>query len=414
MPVARDGTRAAEHAAMKHGAMSSLSLEAASRPRAGRALCLSGGGFRAAIFHLGALLRLHANGRLHDVDVVSSVSGGSIAAAWLAARHAAWRLAPREPFADWCARTDFLADVVEPFRAIAARDLRTWPVLATLPFNWARPSTRVRMLEARLDAIFDGLELRDLPASPLFVFCATDLTFGCNWEFSRRRCGDFQAGYLRRHGKIRLATAVAASACFPPLFGPLRLPVGAGDFLRGRQRSAGGDALRDRLELTDGGVYDNLATEPVIKRCAEVLVSDAGAPFAFAAGEHYLRRLMRYAGVVGSQAVALRKRLLFAGLRAGEFEGAYWNLADRRDAGADGYSLGLCADVLARVRTDLDGFGDAEFEVLVNHGYFSCMDGLGEVVPTAAPDWPYPGRMAEAGVRAALRHSHRRVLSRRR
>ena len=396
--------------------------------RAGTALCLSGGGFRAAIFHLGAMLRLHAAGRLPRIDVFSAVSGGSIAAAWLAARFVATRREPREPFASWCARTDFHAVVVEPFRTVAARDLRTWPVLATLPVNWAWPSVRVDMLRSRLHAVFDGLELRDLPAAPHFVFCATDLAFGANWEFSRRRCGDFQAGYLRRHGKIALATAVAASACFPPLFGPLRLPVRAGDFLRGRPRGAHADRLRERIELSDGGVYDNLGTEPVLKRCREILVSDAGAPFAFVAGGHALRRVLRVAGVMGSQAVALRKRLLVAGLRAGEFEGAYWNLADRRDAGADGYSLGLCADLLSRVRTDLDAFSDAEFEVLVNHGYFSCLDGLdgldsvdasggrglrggrahaGSSVPAR---WPYPGRSGEAAVRRALRHSHRRLF----
>ncbi len=66
---------------------------------------------------------------------------------------------------------------------------------------------------------------------------------------------------------------------------------------------------------------------------------------------------------------------------AGEFTGAYWHLGEERDAGADGYSLGLCRDVLARVRTDLDHFTAAEFEVLVNHGYFSCEAGL---VPTAS------------------------------
>src|SRR6478752_2743861 len=91
--VAADGTASAEHAGM-----SILSHEASSAPRAGRALCLSGGGYRAALFHLGALLRLHATGRLHGVDVVSSVSGGSIASAWLAARYALGRNDPREPF----------------------------------------------------------------------------------------------------------------------------------------------------------------------------------------------------------------------------------------------------------------------------------------------------------------------------
>jgi NTE family protein len=378
----------------------------------GRALCLSGGGFRAAIFHLGALLRLHACGRLRDIDAISSVSGGSIASAWLACRYLAGRRDEREAFADWCDRIDFLATVVEPFRQVAARDLRTLPVLLTLPWNWLWPSTRVGLLRRRYERIFEGVELRDLPASPRFVFCATDLTFGANWEFSRRRCGDFQAGYLRRHGRISLATAVAASACFPPLFGPMRLDVRAEDFLRGAHRSAQGDHLRDRIELSDGGVYDNLATEPVIKSSREVLVSDAGAPFAFVAGQHALRRLLRYASVVGSQSVALRKRLLFRAIRAGEVSGAYWNLSDR-DAGAAGYSLGLCEEVLARIRTDLDRFTSAEFEVLVNHGYFSCLDGLAAADgehPSASPAWPYPGRESESGVRVALRHSQRRFF----
>ena len=381
--------------------------------RAGRALCLSGGGFRAAIFHLGAMHRLHAVGRLHTLDAISAVSGGSIAAAWLAARFIAGRSDPRERFADWCARIDFLVDVVEPFRAVTARDLRTLPVLLTLPWNWLWPSTRVGLLQAGYAQVFDGLELRDLPAHPQFVLCATDLTFGVNWEFSRRRCGDFQAGYLRRHGKISLATAVAASSCFPPLFGPLRLPVRAEDFLRGRHRSAFGDHLRDRLELSDGGVYDNLATEPVIKRCREILVSDAGAPFAFEAGQHALRRLLRYASVVGNQAVTLRKRLFFGGLRSGEFEGAYWNLADRLDAGAAGYSLGLCAEAIARIRTDLDPFTGAEFDVLVNHGYFSCLDGMQPGGAAGDGAWPYPAWAGEDAVRLALRHSGRRLWHRR-
>ena len=54
------------------------------RERAGVALCLSGGGFRATLFHLGALRRLNETGVLAKVDTISSVSGGSIMAAFLA------------------------------------------------------------------------------------------------------------------------------------------------------------------------------------------------------------------------------------------------------------------------------------------------------------------------------------------
>lgn len=49
----------------------------------GIALCLSGGGYRAMVFHLGALIRLNEARLLGRLDRVSSVSGGSIAATCL-------------------------------------------------------------------------------------------------------------------------------------------------------------------------------------------------------------------------------------------------------------------------------------------------------------------------------------------
>ena len=50
------------------------------RPESGTALCLSGGGYRAMLFHVGALWRLNEAGYLPKLDRVSSVSGGSITA----------------------------------------------------------------------------------------------------------------------------------------------------------------------------------------------------------------------------------------------------------------------------------------------------------------------------------------------
>ena len=47
-------------------------------PTAGTALCLSGGGYRAMLFHLGVLWRLNDAGMLPELDRISSVSGGSI------------------------------------------------------------------------------------------------------------------------------------------------------------------------------------------------------------------------------------------------------------------------------------------------------------------------------------------------
>ena len=51
----------------------------ASPPRVG--LSLSGGGYRAAAFHLGTLRKLQQLGVLSQVDIMSTISGGSITGA---------------------------------------------------------------------------------------------------------------------------------------------------------------------------------------------------------------------------------------------------------------------------------------------------------------------------------------------
>ena len=387
--------------------------------REGRALCLSGGGYRAALFHLGGLLRLHETGLLAGTTLFSSVSGGSIVSAWLACRYLDTRNGSDESFAAWSDRIDFRALVVEPFRAVAARDLRTWPVLATLAHNWLRPSHRIALLERGYARALGARTLHELPEAPAFVFCATDLTFGVNWEFSRRRVGDYLAGYLRDGAqRVRLSRAVAASSSFPPVFGPVRFRAEPGDYQRGQYQGDDASALRARIELSDGGVYDNLATEPSLRRYREVLVSDAGGPFVFESKRWWLQQLMRYTQVMSNKAEALRKRLFFGQSASGAISGVYWGLTSSRDEGADGYSPALVREVIGQVRTDLDRFLDPEFEVLVNHGYFACADALwrrsGWVSETdSAAAWPYPERADESQVRRWLRRSHARVLHRR-
>ncbi|MGO1541784.1 MAG: patatin-like phospholipase family protein [Luteimonas sp.] len=397
--------------------------EAAPGRREGVALCLSGGGYRAALFHLGALLRLHETGWLPQVRLFSSVSGGSIVSAWLATRFMAGRSGPGESFADWCGRIDFRTEVVEPFRAFAGDDIRTWPVLSTLPFNWLWPSRRVRKLEHAYARHLGGPTLPELPEEPSFVFCASDLTFGVNWEFSRRRVGDYMAGYLREPRRIRLARAVAASSSFPPVFGPVRFPARAADFTGGKYRGKDGAQLRAHIDLTDGGVYDNLAMEPALKQYRTVLVSDAGSPFEFETRRWFLQRLLRYTNVIGNQARALRKRHFHACRAHGAFDGVIWSLIgpfgeDGGGAGerGAGYLEEFVSETIGRIRTDLDRFLDPEFEVLVNHGYFMCGHGLDSRPGTRPPEglgewrWPYPDMADPDRVRHALRDSHARIL----
>src|SRR2546425_2429212 len=78
----------------------------------GIALCLSGGGYRAMVFHLGALIRLNETGLLKKLARVSSVSGGSITAGMLGLR---WS---NLNFASGVA-TNLISEVVDPIRRLA-------------------------------------------------------------------------------------------------------------------------------------------------------------------------------------------------------------------------------------------------------------------------------------------------------
>ncbi|MDE5451414.1 hypothetical protein GWE18_00810 [Bradyrhizobium sp. CSA112] len=57
-------------------------------PEPSSALCLSGGGYRAMVFHIGVLWHLYETGLLQNIKRISSVSGGSITAGHLVL---AWR-----------------------------------------------------------------------------------------------------------------------------------------------------------------------------------------------------------------------------------------------------------------------------------------------------------------------------------
>jgi Patatin-like phospholipase len=101
--------------------------------RGERALLLSGQGYRAALFHLGALTRLNELGLLAQVSTVGAVSGGSILAALLATR-VPWPL--HGAFREW------REQVAGPLRTIAQRNLR-----ARALFRRPSPSTPEAALE---------------------------------------------------------------------------------------------------------------------------------------------------------------------------------------------------------------------------------------------------------------------------
>jgi len=389
--------------------------------RRGIGVCLSGGGFRATLFHAGALRRLNELGLLTCADfrTVASVSGGSITAARLATALARVSVRPGEPVApeDW--EREFQA----PLRALTRTDVRTVPFLKRfLPWKIWKSETTVEALAARYERDLTSLRLAALPARPDFLFLATDMAYGVSWTFTREWMGDYQVGYMPPPAEFPVARAVAASACFPPLFGPLRLRLDPAALKGGSApRDAAREACLSDCRLTDGGGYDNMGLEPVWKDHAVVLVSDAGGLFTHQSDRGLLWRVPRYQAIQERQARALRKRWLMASFAQGTIEGAYWGVGSapaRYAEGAAGYSKALAREVVAEIRTDIDAFSDAEAAVLENHGYFLAEAALRRhaaallpesPAPAVAPhpDWMPPARSEEA-IRAALADSARR------
>jgi NTE family protein len=381
--------------------------------RRGIALSLSGGGYRALLFHLGALTRLNELGILARVKTISSVSGGSVASARLAS-------ATFYPLTGPVPATLWEKVVAGPLRAFSGRNIRTPAIVRRLvPWNWFRTSTGV---EALADTYRDVTRhsLPQLPEYPNFLFSATDMAFGVNWIFERRRMGDYQAGYAVPPSGYPLARAVAASSCFPPVFNPLPIRLQPEDLAGGKiPKGPERDGLIRGLRLTDGGNYDNLGLEPVWKSHATILCSDGGGIFDFQPDRGLFWRLKRYLAITGRQALALRKRWLIGGFMDGLFEGAYWGVASavasfEVDVGP-AYSKELASSIIAHIRTDLDAFSEAEAAVLENHGYTLAEAAIRrhqpKLLPSPVPPMKLPRPwIPEEEARRLLKSSSKRTL----
>lgn len=362
-------------------------------------LSLSGGGFRAALFHLGALRCLNDQGVLGRLTTISSVSGGSIIAAHIAKMVRPWP-APGATFPNW------EQQVSQPFRTFVSKNIRTGPILARYRPSWSPRlgGAQGRALANKYAALSRD-KLIDLPMRPEFVFCATDMVFGVNWTYRRNEVGDYMAGYAPP-GETTVAEAVAASSSFPPVFQPIA--IGGKYDLRGGRAGGPDRQLKHHVSLTDGGVYDNYGMEPLLGRHSVIFVSDGGASLRFIPNKSSLSRLRRYPGIMSNQAASLRRRLIFGQFARGEVAGTYWgigSLIDNFDPGWPGFSSDLTT-MIAEIRTDLDAFSEAESKILENHGYYLADVALHTYVPTlrasAAPgnvphlDWTDRGRIKQA------------------
>jgi NTE family protein len=407
------------------------------------ALCLSGGGYRAALFHLGVIRRLNELGLLFRVNAISSVSGGSILSACLAKQLQPWP-APGTVLS----AADFEQRVAEPFEAFCKRNIRTGPLLkrVLLPWNWVRPDTAVRALAKTYGKHLNEQTLGDLGHQPRFVFCSTDMIFGVDWFFDSApldksdktnrgvghtpspmptHIGDYQVGY-KKDPAGPIAQAVAASSCFPPIFNPLELHPKPSEYTRGSYRKDNRNKLVKGLSLSDGGVYDNLGSQPVMEDYGVLLVSDGGAVFRSIqpiGRFDLIKRVRRYTAIAGRGGGSMRKRVIIERFETGGWRGTLCGIGTPPSKFAirspDCYPDDLVDNQISEIRTDLDCFSDGEQAVLQNHGYLQ-MDAAARThltsypglltSPLSAASPPYPAYLPPAVVESALAGSNKLKL----
>lgn len=414
-------------------------------------LCLSGGGFRATLFHLGVILRFNELGALSRLNTITSVSGGSILNGLLACN---WSQLTRDEKGVF---TNLEEVVAEPMRQFCAKDLRTPIMLGTRlnPLNWRKVirdhlSVSSNFLAEGYEPLYYGARLSELPApclsapsahAPRFVFCATNEGSGACWEFHsgpEALMGESSLGYCGV-GHTRVSDAVAASSAFPPGFSAFRLeiprrtpfyphPAGGEPQFPLRRTQGQDDQLPTTILLTDGGVYDNLAVEPVWDSLPVMFVSDAGLPFeaAVRVDQFFLSRLKRTANIGLGQVTDIRKRWLkenflndkrFGAIFAldSDLEKIWGNgkvpMSERHGYGRDARKS------IERVRTDLDAFNDAEIACLENHGYAMANAALLAHFHDDCPNmnsrfrWPHLQWCRDGKVVQALAHSHSRKIA---
>ena len=270
------------------------------------AVALSGGGHRASLFGLGALLYLVDAGKGPELSNVSSVSGGSLTNGYVGLRtdlttiEAGRFWDTMRPFVRQLVRRGTLfvysltylllaaialaivAAVAVSFLFPAWIAILAWiaAVLLTGVLAQQRSAVAARSFDSTL---FRGATLEDMRDSVSHVLCATDVQtaeavyFGGSFVYSWR-CG------WGTPGDLRLARAVQTSAALPGAFNVVSLPV--------RRHNFPDESPVTHFKLTDGGVYDNMGTEwpmrlrrrlnepgapPSLKNADQLLVVNASA-----------------------------------------------------------------------------------------------------------------------------------------
>lgn len=286
--------------AMKEEKLTIMPGTAGARTNKKLGLSLSGGGYRAAAFHLGTLIQLHKMRLLEEVDVISTISGGSITGAYYCLHKDNFPVFAESLYAKLKNNNVIRKVLLSPsfFQLAAFTLLLLGPAFYFLftPYAWLFPvllSVFLFLLirfqftifpvskeveKAYDDFFYEKRTLGSLPAHPTLVIGSTNLQTARPFTFSKYWMQD--SSYQYRDNSIQfeskdfpLSRAVMASSCVPFAF----TPVTIGKKYYWDKEEYG----RVHPQLVDGGVYDNQGIHKIMVRgqyaCDTVITSDAAS-----------------------------------------------------------------------------------------------------------------------------------------
>ena len=269
-------------------------------------LSLSGGGYRAAAFHLGTMKKLQELQLLEKVNVLSTISGGSITGAYYCLNN--------ESFREFEANMKKIIATKSVIRYILTSFIFIRLIVFVLAFLAAAvymfftpyPYVSVIILIAMIVLIVI-FQFKLFPVSkiiekaynkflyknatlaalldnkPVIAIGSTNIQTSRPFTFSKAEMFDSTYDNMKppvqfKNDNFPVATAVMASSCVPFAFTPVTIP--------GKYYADITDKDRVNPVLVDGGVYDNQGIHKLTHRdsrfeCEIVITSDAGAGAPF-------------------------------------------------------------------------------------------------------------------------------------
>ncbi|MFZ2725842.1 MAG: patatin-like phospholipase family protein [Methylococcaceae bacterium] len=362
-------------------------------------LALSGGGIRAAVFHSGVLKYLAEKGMLEQVSFISTVSGASLLVGLI------YEISKNK----FPSSKEYLEDVFpEIEKLLTSKNLQITAIKILIksffcPPNWGDLLNRGNILAKALKCSWKIVNnLQDISDYPRWVINGTTQETGKCWRFSKERMGDYKTGYVI-NPDILIADAIAASAAFPPYIDHYKLNVSSYSWKHYEKdvefKNAGqpikviNPNMRS-YHITDGGIYDNLATEAVFKKFGEelrdninyLIISDAGS--ALDIREVHLSifsKTIRNFDIIMAQVVGLRLRAIFRFFRDNQNTGVIVKIgstiqhlleeskkietANKIKVEVDDFLIDEDVKKAAEYPTDLNKIIKQDFNLISRHGY---------------------------------------------